>query len=219
MKVMLADDHPLFLEGLQYLLETHGIEVVGTAANGQQAIEKARILKPDVILMDIEMPVLSGLNAIRPIKKELPQIKIVMLTSFDDDENLFEAIRRGASGYLTKNLNAKELFAMMDTMQQGEPPLSPGMAARLMDEFARRANEKPRETAQDKAMGALSERQKEVLSLVSKGMTYKEAGAALSLTERTVKYHMEKILDQLHLENRAQAVGLFRQEKAKPDEK
>ena len=219
MKVMLADDHPLFLEGLQNLLETHGIEIVGTAANGQQAIEKARALKPDVILMDIEMPVLSGLDAIRPIKKELPQTKIVMLTSFDDDENLFEAIKRGASGYLTKNLNAKELFAMMDVMRQGEPPLSPGMAVRLMDEFARRANEKKSETMQDKATDALTERQKEVLNLVSQGMTYQEAGAALGLTERTVKYHMEKILDQLHLENRTQAVGLLRRENVKPDEK
>lgn len=219
MKVMLADDHPLFLEGLQNLLETHGIEIVGTAANGQQAIEKARALKPDVILMDIEMPVLSGLDAIRPIKKELPQTKIVMLTSFDDDENLFEAIKSGASGYLTKNLNAKELFAMIDTMRQGEPPLSPGMAARLMDEFACRANEKQTETAQDKAMGALTERQNEVLDLVSQGMTYKEVGAALGLTERTVKYHMEKILDQLHLENRAQAIGVMWQEKVKEDVK
>lgn len=219
MKVMLADDHPLFLEGLQNLLETHGIEVVGTAANGQQALEKARMLKPDVILMDIEMPVCSGLNAIRPIKKEMPNIRIVMLTSFNDDENLFEAIKRGASGYLLKNLNAKELFAMMDTMQQGEPPLSLGIAARLIDEFARRANEKQTETAQDKAMGALTERQNEVLNLVSQGMTYKEAGAALGLTERTVKYHMEMILDKLHLKNRSQAIGLLRRENAKADKK
>lgn len=210
MKVMLADDHPLFLEGLVYLLKTHGIEVIGTAANGREAIGKALTLRPDVILMDIEMPVLSGLDAIRPIKRELSDTSIVMLTTFDDDDNLFEAIKRGASGYLLKNLSAGELFAMMDMLEQGEPPLSPGMAVRLMDEFKRRANNEPPEPTRDTATDALTCRQAEILDLVAQGMTYREVAVKIGLTERTIKYHMERILDVLHLENRAQAIGYAR---------
>lgn len=215
MKVLLVDDHPLFLEGLQYLLETHGIEVAGTAGNGGQAVDRARALKPDVILMDIEMPGGGGLDAIRPIKKEMPEVKIVMLTSFDNNENLFEAVKRGASGYLLKNLNAEELIALLHTLEQGEAPLSPGLAARLLTEFARQAAEKEpeasagRETAagREEPVEKLTPRQTEVLNLVARGMSYKEIGAALGLSERTVKYHMERILELLHLENKAQAIA------------
>jgi len=154
MKVMLVDDHPLFLEGIKNLLETHGIEVVGTAGNGSQAVGRARALKPDVILMDIEMPGSGGLDAIRPIKKEMPEVKIVMLTSFDDDENLFEAVKRGASGYLLKNLNAGELIALLHTLEQGEAPLSPGLAARLLTEFACQAAEKEPESSANREAAA-----------------------------------------------------------------
>ncbi|RJQ26586.1 MAG: DNA-binding response regulator [Peptococcaceae bacterium] len=215
MKVMLVDDHPLFLEGLQYLLETRGIEVTGTALNGGQAIDRARILKPDVILMDIAMPGGSGLDAIRPIKAAMPEVKIVMLTTFDDDENLFEAVKRGASGYLLKNLKAEELFAMLTALEKGEAPLSPGLAARLLKEFARQAAEKEPEGSTGREMaagreepaGKLTQRQTTVLDLVAKGMSYKEAGTALGLSERTIKYHMERILELLHLENKAQVIA------------
>lgn len=215
MKVMLVDDHPLFLEGLQYLLETYGIEVAGTAGNGSQALDRARVLKPDVILMDIAMPGGGGLDAIRPIKAEMPEVKIVMLTTFDDDENLFEAVKRGASGYLLKNLKAEELFAMLSALERGEAPFSPGLAARLLEEFARQsvereqsippAREEPVERGD--AAGKLTRRQADVLNLVAKGMSYKEVGVALDLSERTVKYHMERILELLHLKSRAQAIA------------
>ncbi len=142
MKILLVDDHAVFLMGLQSLLEAQGIEVTGTAQDGVEALEKARLLHPDIILMDIVMPRLSGLEAIRPIKAEMPEVKIVMLTAFDDDENLFEAVKRGASGYLLKNLNAEELFAMLYALERGEAPLSPGLSARLMKEFARQAAKK-----------------------------------------------------------------------------
>jgi len=209
-KVLLVDDHALFMEGLQGLLQTRGIEVAGTAGNGLDAVEKARLLKPDVILMDIAMPGLSGLEAIRPIKADLPAVKIVMLTSFDDDENLFEAVKRGASGYLLKNLKAEELFLMLEALEQGDAPLAPGLAARLLEEFARQAGRKEAEQAPDKEKvppTALSERQTEVLNLVAQGMTYKEVGGALAISERTVKYHMERILELLHLKNRAQVIA------------
>ncbi|WP_345789090.1 response regulator transcription factor [Pelotomaculum schinkii] len=155
------------------------------------------------------------------IKKEMPEVKIVMLTSFDDDENLFEAVKRGASGYLLKNLNAEELIALLHTLEQGEAPLSPGLAARLLEEFARQAAEKEPEvqtgpeqaagpekaTGPEADTGRLTPRQAEVLGLVAKGLSYKEVGATLGLSERTVKYHMERIIELLHLENRAQAIA------------
>lgn len=212
---MLVDDHSLFLEGLQYLLETHGIEVAGTAGNCTQAMERVRTLKPDVILLDIEMPGGSGLDAIRPIKQEMPEVKIVLLTSFNDDENLFEAVKRGANGYLLKNLNAEELIALLHTLEQGEAPLSPGLAARLLEEFARQAAEKRQDSLIDREeaagreerVGKLTGRQNQVLNLVAQGMSYKEIGAVLGLSERTIKYHMERILEVLRLENRAQVIA------------
>ncbi|MDD5313068.1 MAG: response regulator transcription factor [Dehalococcoidia bacterium] len=220
MKVMLVDDHPLFLEGLQNLLEAHGVEVAGTAGDGLQALVRAREMRPDVILMDIAMPVCSGLDAIRPIKEELPGVKIVMLTSLDNDDNLFEAVKRGASGYLLKNLNADELVALLHTLERGDAPLSPGLAARLLAEFSRQ----PESTSQDakggqeKATSRLTLRQAEVLKLVAQGKTYKEAGAELHLSERTIKYHMERILQLLQLENRSQAIAYAAGEKADSSE-
>jgi two-component system NarL family response regulator len=206
---MLVDDHPLFLEGLQNLLQAHGVEVAGTAGNGKQALIQARKLKPDVILMDIAMPVCSGLDAIRPIKEEMPRVKIVMLTSFDDNEDLFEAVKRGASGYLLKNLNAGELVTLLHALEQGEAPLSPGLAARLLVELARQADKaKPGSTTEEEKTDArLTRRQADVLNLIAQGKTYKEVGAELNLSERTIKYHMEKILEMLQLENRSQAIA------------
>jgi two-component system NarL family response regulator len=206
---MLVDDHPLFLEGLQNLLEAHGIEVAGTAGDGKQAIAQALKLKPDVVLMDIAMPVCSGLDAIQPIKEALPAIKVVMLTAFDDDENLFEAIKRGASGYLLKNLNADDLVNLLHTLEKGDPPMSPGLAGRLLNEFAHRLDNPALNPAakQTKQAPILTGRQNEVLNLVAQGKTYKEIATELNLTERTIKYHMEKILETLHLDNRSQAIA------------
>jgi two-component system NarL family response regulator len=216
MRVMLVDDHPLFLEGLQNLLQAHGVEVAGTAGNGKQALIQARKLKPDVILMDIAMPVCSGLDAIRPIKEEMPRVKIVMLTSFDDNEDLFEAVKRGASGYLLKNLNAGELVTLLHALERGEAPLSPGLAARLLVEFARQTDKAKPDSAteQEKTVARLTQRQADVLDLVAQGKTYKEAGAELNLSERTIKYHMEKILEMLQLENRSQAIAYAARTKA-----
>ncbi|HBQ26613.1 MAG TPA: DNA-binding response regulator [Syntrophomonas sp.] len=210
MKLILADDHPLFLEGLQYVLETFGIEVAGVAQDGREALAKAQLLKPDIILMDIKMPICSGIDALRLIKAEMPEIKIVMLTTSDEDDDLFDAVKYGASGYLLKNANAKDLVNMLSDLEKGEVPLSPGLAARLLEEFgcSNTYNDKiSQQTLADVKRGKLTKRQLEVLNMVARGIPYKEAGDALGLTERTVKYHMGRIIELLHLENRAQVIA------------
>lgn len=210
MKLMLVDDHLLFLEGLQYLLETNGIEVAGIAHNGREALVKARILKPDIILMDIKMPECSGIDALRLIKAEMSNVKIVMLTTSDVDEDLFDAIKYGASGYLLKNTDAAELINMLNDLEKDEVPLSPGLASRLLKEFRRRDTYESKHLQHNTVgtkEGQLTERQLEVLEMVAKGITYKEAGEALGLTERTVKYHMGRIIETLHLENRTQVIA------------
>lgn len=211
MKLMLVDDHPLFLEGLQYLLKTHGIDVVGTANDGKEALIKCRTLNPDIILMDIRMPECSGIDALKLIKAEMPDVKIVMLTTSEEDDDLFEAIKCGASGYLIKNTTAQALVDMLSELEKGEVPLSPGLASRILREFRHSGlNDNTlstRHIAENTQSGQLTERQLEVLEMVAKGITYKEAGVALGLTERTVKYHMGRIIERLHLENRAQVIA------------
>lgn len=216
MKVMLVDDHPLFLEGLQYVLETHGICIVGVATNGREALGKARILKPDIILMDIRMPECSGLEALVLIKAEMENIRIIMLTTSEDDIDLFDAIKYGAAGYLLKSTNAKELVGILSYNENGGIPLSPGLAARFLEElkavssFQNITSQQEPEDIEYKAdieVGQLTGRQLEILQMVARGITYKEVGASLGLTERTVKYHMERIIELLHLENRAQVIA------------
>jgi two-component system NarL family response regulator len=204
---MLVDDHPLFLEGLQNLMQTQDIQVVGTARDGMEAVQKAETLQPDIILMDVVMPRCNGLTATRIIKAKFPDIKIVMLTSSESDQDLFEAVKSGACGYLLKNLNATELFNMLKSLQQGETPWSPGLAERILKEFENQeiTDSDPGENFQ------LTERQMEVLKLVAQGMVYKEIGDRLGLSERTIKYHMAKIMEKLHLENRTQVIALASQ--------
>lgn len=208
MKVLLVDDHLLFLEALQNLLAARGIEVAGTARDGLDALAQARALRPDVILMDIGMPRCDGLAATRAIKAELPDVKIVMLTVSAEDEDLFEAIKSGASGYLLKSLDAGQFFELLSDLERGEVALSTGMATRVLEEFVRQAGraEPATEVGEEDTPG-LTPRQREVLTLVARGLKYKEVGAALCLSESTIKYHMGEILERLHLKNRAQAIA------------
>ncbi len=141
MNVLLADDHRLLLEGLSNLLEAHHIQVAGMAKDGLEAIQLARSLHPDVILMDIRMPHCSGLEATRRIKAEMPDMKIIILTTSIEDQDLFEAVKSGACGYLLKSMDADELVESLEQAQQGTPPFSPGLAERLLGEFARMAEE------------------------------------------------------------------------------
>lgn len=206
---MLVDDHDLFIEGLQYLLETYNIPVIGKAKNGREALVKARILKPDIILMDIRMPECGGLEAVKLIKAELPEIHIVMLTCSDEDDDLFDSIKFGASGYLLKNTDCKELINMLSDIENGGTPLSPGLARRVLREFRDKEEVDAVDLStlnEEDNKERLTERQLEVLEMVGKGTTYKEIGEVLGLTERTIKYHMGRILDLLHLENKAQVI-------------
>ena len=211
MKVLLVDDNRLLLEGLTNLLEAHGVEVAGTAENGLEAITLAKSLQPDVILMDIRMPKCDGLGATRRIKTEMPETKIVILTTSTDDSDLFEAVKSGASGYLLKSMDADELVECLEQVRQGIPPFSPGLAARLVDEFARlardRATAPPGEKSPDMGGGQLTRRQREVLDLVARGLSYKEVGSQLNLSPRTIKYHMAEIMEHLHMEHRSQVLA------------
>lgn len=204
MKILLVDNHSLFLQSLSVLLSARGYEVVGTAGNGIEALKQARLLSPNLILMDIEMPGCDGLTATRLIKADMPQIKIVMLTISATDENLFEAIRSGASGYLLKSQSADRFLEMVAQVEHGGAALPPELAARLLDEFARQA--KHVKEPEKEISSELTARQSEILQLVAQGLTYPKIGEALHLSEATIRYHMGQILERLHLRNRSQVI-------------
>jgi two-component system NarL family response regulator len=213
MRVLLADDHRLVVEGIENLLSVHGIEVVGVANDGLEAVAM------DLILMDIRMPRCDGLAATRMIKTAQPEIQIVMLTTSTEDQDLFEAVRSGACGYLLKSMSGDAFIEALRGVEEGVPPFSPGLASRLMKEFARLSQPaeptappdvlKPddRKAIQRLEAEGLTERQAEVLALVASGLTYQEAGDQLSLSERTIRFHMTQIINKLHLYNRAQLLA------------
>lgn len=203
MRVLLADDHALFRAGIASLLQVWGLEVAGEAANGVEALELTRRLHPDLVLMDIAMPDCNGLEATRLIKAERPETRIVMVTVSDDDEDLFEAVKSGAEGYLLKDMTRADLQRTLEAVAAGEPALSPALAARILDEFARLAREGPAKKPEDE----LTPRERDVLKLVAEGATNREVAEALHLSEHTVNFHMKNIFHKLHLRNRAQAVA------------
>src|ERR671932_1326859 len=205
MRVLIADDHPLFRDGLRRLLEARGIDVVGEAKNGREAVEQTTRLRPEVVLMDLNMPELAGLDATRLISADQPDVKVVVLTASEDDADLFEAIKSGAQGYLFKNLASDAFFRLLDGVASGEPALTPGLARKLLGEFAR-----PPERVDAAVEGpqALTEREREVLDLLVQGVTTnRELAERLVVSENTVKYHLRNILDKLHVQNRAQVVA------------
>ncbi len=220
-RVLLVDDHALFRKGIASILASErGFEVVGEAGDGLEALERAKELMPDVILMDIFMPGANGLEATRRIKETFPYVKIVMLTVSEEDQNLFEAIKSGAQGYLLKKIEPQELFAMLKGVVQGDAPISRAMAGKILGEFARQA----RRAAATPLPGAdLSPREKEVLGLLTQGKSNKEIAVDLAIAENTVKNHLKNILEKLHLENRVQAAtfalreGLVGKPLQKPD--
>jgi DNA-binding NarL/FixJ family response regulator len=204
-RILLVDDHILFRKGIANLIASQDdLEVVGEAGDGREALKKARELMPDLILMDIALPEVSGREATRAIKDEMPYVKIVMLTVSERDSDLFEAIRSGADGYLLKDLEPEQLFKLCRGVFRGEAPLSPLMAAKILREFSSLAQ------AQLEAIGPannITPREMEVLQLVVKGKTNKEIAESLCVTESTVKNHLRNILAKLHLKNRVQAAA------------
>lgn len=207
MRVLLADDHRLLVEGVNNLLTAHGLDVVGIANDGFEAIALAQTLNPDLILMDIRMPRCDGLQATRQIKAQQPNIQIVMLTTSGEDHDLFDSIKSGASGYLLKSMSGADFIDALRGLEQGAPPFSPGLAALLLREFARLADQPSEPSVPEKPPAHLTARQTEVLRLVAAGLTYKEIGQRLALSERTVRYHMAEIMSKLHLEHRSQVIA------------
>lgn len=214
MRVLVVDDHRLMSDAISNLLSAHGIDVLGVASDGLEAIMMAQELHPDVILMDIRMPRCDGLAATRQIKTLHPEIQILMLTTSAEDQDLFESIKSGASGYLLKSISGPAFIEALRGLELGTPPFSPGLASRLLGEFAKLSSteersssvvDHPNESAEP--ANELTERQTEVLRLVAQGFTYREVGRQLSLSERTVRFHMTEIISRLHLQNRSQVLA------------
>lgn len=203
-RVLIVDDHDLFRDGVTSLLRARGYEVVGESSDGLEAVAQARKLKPDLILMDIRMPNMNGLEATRLIKAEFPDAKVVILTVSDEEDDLFESIKSGASGYLLKNLKADVFFGLIAGVASGDVPISPRMAAKMLQEFSRKPDAPKTKEAQHQS---LTDRETEVLRLVAEGKGNKDIAAELVVTESTVKYHLRNILDKLHLENRSQVIA------------
>ena len=246
-RVLLVDDQALFRRAICTLIsEQPDFQVVGEATNGQEAIDRARALQPDLIVMDVEMPVMNGVEAVRILRDTMPQVKIVVLTVSEDEDYLFDAVRFGAHGYLLKDLEPDQLYEMLRAVQRGETPISPVMAGRLLAEFRRRdevraqrrrcarrpasdpapttaapRNHLPPTTMASDPVAAvgpinplaspaaliLTRRELETIQYVADGLTNKEIGVTLSITEGTVKNHVHNALEKLQLENRIQAAA------------
>lgn len=197
-KVLLVDDHSLFRRGVSSVLSMdERIEVVGEASNGKEGVHKARELLPDVILMDIQMPEMNGLEATVILQKELPQCKILMLTISEKEADLFNAVRFGARGYLLKEVAPEELIAAVAQVASGEVMFTTSMATKLLDEFKSRGEKKEEP--------ALSRRENEILQYVTRGYTNRGIADSLFISENTVKVHLRNIMDKLHMKNRAEA--------------
>ncbi len=204
-RVLIVDDHALFRRGLQMVLENEpDIEVVGEAGDGHEAIEQAERAAPDVVLMDVRMPRRTGIEATRAIKDVMPSAKILMLTISDEEADLYEAIKAGASGYLLKEISIEEVSDAVRAVHAGQSLISPSMASKLLTEFA--AMVKRRDERVEVPGPRLTDRELEVLKLVAKGMNNRDIGRELFISENTVKNHVRNILEKLHLHSRMEAV-------------
>lgn len=198
-RILIVDDHAVVRQGLITFLELQDeIEVVGEASNGKEALEKVKELKPDVVLMDLVMPVMDGLTAIKQIKQSFPETEVIALTSFADDEKVFTAIRSGATGYLLKDVQPNDLVKAVLAAERGEVQLHPEVAKRLMNEVVAPAKEAD-------SLDELTEREREVLGLLGHGMSNKEIAYKISVSEKTVKAHVSSILNKLNLPGRTHA--------------
>jgi DNA-binding NarL/FixJ family response regulator len=214
-RVLIADDHAFFRRGLEAVLgEDAGIELVGQASDGAEAVQLAGEALPDVVLMDIRMPKINGIEAARQMKEVAPSAKIVILTISDEEEDLFEAIRSGASGYLLKDIPLDELADSVRAVHGGQSLINPSMAGKLLSEFAtlarRDAEEEP---AKHAPAPKLTDREMEVLRLVARGMNNRDIAKELFISENTVKNHVRNILEKLQIHSRMEAVMIAVREK------
>lgn len=206
-KLVIVDDHNLFRQGLMRILaDFEQLAIVGEAANGQEALALLERVSPDLVLMDVNMPVMSGPEAARRLRERYPHIPVIMLTVSERDDDLFEAIKAGAQGYLLKNVETGELLTAIQRVHAGEAIIAPAMAARLLAEFRQLAAQPAPET-QSALIEGLSDRETDVLRLVAQGLANKEIADALGLSEHTVKTHLQNILEKLHLRSRAHAAA------------
>jgi two-component system, NarL family, nitrate/nitrite response regulator NarL len=206
-RVLLVDDQPLFRRALATLIaEQPHLTIVGEAQNGVEAVEMAHALSPDLVLMDVEMPIMNGVEATRRIRDELPSLKVVILTVSEADDHLFDAIRYGAHGYLLKDLRPEQLYELIRAVMRDETALSPAIAGRLLQEFRERPGGQRVVSPEAEGPG-LTHREIQIMQLVSEGMSNKEIGTRLSITEGTVKNHVHNALEKLQLENRIQAAA------------
>jgi two-component system NarL family response regulator len=213
-RTMIVDDHALFRRGLEMVLEgEQGIEVVGQASDGAEAVEKAAESLPDIVLMDIRMPRSSGIEACRAMKEAAPSAKIVILTISDEEEDLFEAIRAGASGYLLKDIPLDEVADTVRAVHGGQSLINPSMAAKLLTEFATLAKRDNEERAQELPAPRLTDREMQVLKLVARGMNNRDIAKELFISENTVKNHVRNILEKLQIHSRMEAVMVAVREK------
>jgi len=204
-RVLLADDQALFLEGLNTLLSVHkDIQVVGQAANGQEAVDLALELRPDVILMDMQMPVLNGSGATRRVMQSLPDCRVIALTTFDDKETIFDALRAGAVGYLLKDVGSAQLAGSIRRTARGDSILDPSVAAKVVAEFSRVSSLIPA-TRSEVLPEPLSEREIEVLRLVTAGLSNREIAARLVISPGTAKSHIHNLCGKMGVHNRTEA--------------
>ncbi|HVM40254.1 MAG TPA: response regulator transcription factor [Acidimicrobiia bacterium] len=204
-RVLVADDHALFRRGLNMILESEGgIQVIAEAEDGQEAVNKALDLAPDVVLMDVRMPRLSGIEAASRIREGVPSCKILMLTVSDEEEDLYEAVKAGANGYLLKEISIEEVADAIRAVTQGQSLISPSMASKLLEEFntlSKQADDRSSPHAP-----RLTDRELEVLQLVAQGLSNKRIAEKLYISENTVKNHVRNMLEKLHVHSRMEAV-------------
>jgi two-component system response regulator DegU len=201
-KILIVDDHALLREGLIKILSLEEeLEIIGEASKGEEAIDLARKLRPDIILMDINMPGINGIEATKVIKKELPQIGIIALTIHDDEEYIFELVRAGVSGYVLKDISPERLISAIKDVAQGKSVIHPNITAKLLGEFNRLSERKSRPNSFED----LTMREIEVLELIAKGMANKDIAHTLFISEKTVKNHVTNIFRKLNVDDRTQA--------------
>ncbi|HMQ53562.1 MAG TPA: response regulator transcription factor [Anaerolineae bacterium] len=210
--VILAEDHPLVRRGLVSMLKLEpDIEVIGEADNGRQATDLVLALEPDVVLMDLQMPQMGGVEAVKEIRASLPQARIIILTTFGDDENIYEAIAAGARGYILKDAPPDDIIEAIRAAHRGESLLTPSVAARLLDQFsnlAQRSTQKSNEPQVTANSPKLTARELEVLRLLAKGARNREIAESLYIVERTVKIHVGNIMNKLNANNRTEVVAM-----------